>query len=187
MSVKPSDEYMHPNTGESNFNESMYFNFYDRAARCGAFARIGNRPNERYAEMTLAVYQPDGTALFNFKRPQIADNSAFDAGGMRFDVVDPFKHVRVIYDGHAVYLAQPRALEDQRARHASAGAAVFQQRQHGQHEAGGFAGAGLGNADHVLLLQDMRDRLALDIGRLGITGVGDGACNFGAQTQIGKR
>ena len=84
---------MHANTGEANFNESMYFNFYDRQARVGAFARIGNRPNERYAEMTIAVYQPDGTALFNYKRPEIADNSAFAAGGMRFDVVEPFKHL----------------------------------------------------------------------------------------------
>jgi hypothetical protein len=114
MSVKPSDEYMHPNTGESNFNESMYFNFYDPAARCGAFARIGNRPNERYAEMTIAIYQPDGTALFNFNRPEIADNSAFAAGGMRFEVIEPFKHLKVTYDGHAVYLAQPKDLEDPR-------------------------------------------------------------------------
>jgi hypothetical protein len=114
MSVKPTDEYMHPNTGESNFNESMYFNFYDRSARCGAFARIGNRPNERYAEMTIAIYQPDGTALFNFKRPEIADNAAFAAGGMRFDVVEPFKHLSLSYDGHAVYLARPHDLEDPR-------------------------------------------------------------------------
>ena len=114
MSVKPSDEYMHENSGEPNFNESMYFNFYDRSARCGAFARIGNRPNERYAEMTVAIYQPDGTALFNFKRPAIADNSAFAAGGMRFEVVEPFKHLTVSYDGHAVYLAQPLDLEDPR-------------------------------------------------------------------------
>ena len=115
MSIEPSDEYMHANTGEANFNESMYFNFYDRTARAGAFARIGNRPNERYAEMTIAVYLADGTALFNYKRPEIADNGAFDTGGMRFGVVDPFKHLRVTYDGHAVYLAQPLDLEDPRA------------------------------------------------------------------------
>jgi len=115
MSLQPSDEYMHANTGEPNFNESMYFNFYDRRAGVGGFARIGNRPNERYAEMTLALYQPDGTALFNFKRPEIANNDAFDAGGMRFSVVEPFKHLRVQYDGRAVVLADPLALEDPRA------------------------------------------------------------------------
>lgn len=111
MTVKPGDEYMHPNTGESNFNESMYFNFYDRAERCGGFARVGNRANEGYAEVTIALYQPDGTALFNYQRPPIADNSAFAAGGMRFDVVEPFEHLRVQYDGTAVYLARPRDLE----------------------------------------------------------------------------
>ena len=115
MSLAPSDEYMHANTGEPNFNESMYFNVYDRRARVGGFVRIGNRPNERYAEITVALYQADGTALFNFKRPEIADNSAFAAGGMRFEVVEPFKHLRVTYDGRAVYLANPLDLEDPRA------------------------------------------------------------------------
>jgi hypothetical protein len=114
MAVKPQDEYMHENTGESNFNESMYFNFYDRQARLGGFARIGNRANERYAEVTLAVYLPDGTALFNYMRPQIADNSAFNAGGMRFEVLEPFKRLRVTYDGSAVYLARPLDLEHPR-------------------------------------------------------------------------
>jgi hypothetical protein len=112
MALNPHDDGMHPNTGESNFNESMYFNFYDRQAKLGGFARLGNRANEGYAEMTLAVYQADGTVLFNYMRPSIADNSAFNAGGMRFEIVEPFKHLRVSYDGDAVYLAQPLALED---------------------------------------------------------------------------
>jgi hypothetical protein len=51
----PEDEFMHPNTGESNFNESMYFNFFDAAQRRGGFVRIGNRPNEGYAETTLCL------------------------------------------------------------------------------------------------------------------------------------
>jgi hypothetical protein len=114
MSIKPHDDYMHTNTGETNFNESMYFNFYDRAQRLGGFVRVGNRANEHYAEVTIAVFQPDGTALFNYKRPEIADNSAFDAGGMKLEVLEPFKHLRVSYDGHAVYLARPLELEDPR-------------------------------------------------------------------------
>ncbi len=112
MPLKPHDDHMHPNTGESNFNESMYFNFYDRQAALGGFVRLGNRANEGYAEMTLAVYQPDGTVLFNYMRPSITDNSAFNAGGMQFEVVEPFKHLRVRYDGDAVYLPRPLELED---------------------------------------------------------------------------
>ena len=42
-----------------------------------------------------------------------------------------------------------RRLQNQRARHAGAGAALFQQGQHRQHEGGGLAGAGLGDAQHV--------------------------------------
>ncbi len=112
MAVKPHDDYMHENTGEANFNESMYFNFYDRSAKLGGFARIGNRANEGYAEVTLTVYLPDGTAMFNYMRPSIADNSGFNAGGMRFEVLEPFKHLRVTYDGSAVFLARPLELEN---------------------------------------------------------------------------
>jgi hypothetical protein len=115
MSVNPEDEYMHDTAGEANFNESMYFNFYDRSRRVGGFVRIGNRANEGYAEVTLAIYQPDGTALFNYKRPSIDDNSAFAAGGLTFEVLKPFEHLHASYDGHAVYLARPLDLEDPRA------------------------------------------------------------------------
>jgi hypothetical protein len=111
MMIKPHDDFMHENTGEPNFNESMYFNFYDRRAKLGGFARIGNRPNEGYAEVTLAVYLSDGTAMFNYARPPIADNATFNAGGMRFDVIEPFQHLRVTYDGSAVFLAEPLQLE----------------------------------------------------------------------------
>ena len=64
-----ADDLMHQNTGESNYNESAYYNFYDPAQRLGGFVRIGNRPNEGYAEMTLCLYLPDGTAGFMFGRP----------------------------------------------------------------------------------------------------------------------
>jgi hypothetical protein len=80
----------------------------------GGFVRIGNRPNA-HAEMTIAVYLPDHTALFMYKRPQIADNARFAAGGMEFTVHEPFKRLSVSYDGHAVYLAQPLDLADPKA------------------------------------------------------------------------
>ena len=49
----------------------MYFNFFDNAKGLGGFLRIGNRANEQYAEVTLTLYQPDGTVLFTWKRPEI--------------------------------------------------------------------------------------------------------------------
>ena len=81
--VKPEDDYTHPLGPEENFNESVYFNFFDREKQMGGFLRIGNRANEGHAEMTVIVYQPDGSALFNYKRPQITSNDGWDAGGLQ--------------------------------------------------------------------------------------------------------
>ena len=95
LRLEPSDEYMHPLESAKNFNESMYFNVFDPADRIGGWFRLGNRANEGYAEMTTCIYLPDGRVGFMFSRPEIADNDAFDAGGMRFDVVEPFEAQRV--------------------------------------------------------------------------------------------
>ena len=110
-----ADDLMHENTGESNYNESAYYNFYDPAQRLGGFVRIGNRPNEGYAEMTLCLYLPDGTVGFMFGRPKIPDNARFDAGGMRFEVRAPMREHAIAYDGTACHLARPLDLLDPRA------------------------------------------------------------------------
>ena len=93
----------------------MYFNFFDPSRRLGGFLRIGNRPNERTAETTVCLYQPDGRVVFNFKRPEIADNTRFEAGGMRFEVEAPFERLRIEYAGKACRLADPLAMRDPRA------------------------------------------------------------------------
>jgi hypothetical protein len=106
----PSDEHPHPVPADPSFNESMYFNFYDRTAGLGGFVRLGNRPNEGHAEMTFCAFLPGDRALFDFRRVPIADNSAYRAGGMSFEVLEPFRALRVRYEGPALYLEDPRAL-----------------------------------------------------------------------------
>src|SRR5262249_43205980 len=110
-----TDDLMHENTGESNYNESAYYNFYDPAQRLGGFLRIGNRPNEGYAEMTLCLYLPDGTVGFMFGRPRISDNARFEAGGMRFEVRAPMREHVIGYEGNACVLERPLDLLDPRA------------------------------------------------------------------------
>ena len=73
------DDYTHDLGPESNFNESMYFNFFDRQRKSGGFVRLGNRANEGNAEMTMTLYLPDGSVMFQFKRPSIEHNDAMDA------------------------------------------------------------------------------------------------------------
>jgi hypothetical protein len=53
--IKPEDDYTHELGPEPNFNESVYFNFFDPVQNRGGFVRIGNRANEGYAEMTVIV------------------------------------------------------------------------------------------------------------------------------------
>lgn len=110
--VKLEDDYTHPLGPEENFNESVYFNFFDRNANRGGFVRIGNRANEGHAEMTIIVYNADGSAFFNYKRPQISTNDGWNAGGLSVEVLDPMVKVRTKYEGKAVYLADPREMRD---------------------------------------------------------------------------
>lgn len=112
--VRPEDDYTHPLGPEQNFNESVYFNFFDREQNRGGFVRIGNRANEGYAEMTVIVYNTDGSALFNYARPKIASNDGWNAGGLEVQVVVPGEKLRTIYDGDTVYLKDPRAMSDPR-------------------------------------------------------------------------
>ncbi len=107
LRLEPSDEYMHPLEEATNFNESMYFNVFDPNSRIGGFCRLGNRANEGNAEMTTCLYLPDGRVGFMFGRPEITTNDSFDAGGMRFEVIEPFESLRVSYRGKVVLLDEP--------------------------------------------------------------------------------
>jgi hypothetical protein len=112
--LKAEDDYTHPLGLEPNFNESMYFNFFDPEQALGGFIRIGNRANEGRAEVTVTLYRPDGRVLFTFKRAPIAHNDAFDAGGARFEVLEPGQKLRSVYEGSVVELAEPRNMQDPR-------------------------------------------------------------------------
>ncbi len=110
--IVPEDDFTHPLGEETNFNESMYFNFFDPDRSIGGFVRLGNRANEGNAEMTVCLYLADGRVLFNFKRAPIDHNDAFDAGGLRFEVVEPSEELRTVYSGAAFELKEARKLSD---------------------------------------------------------------------------
>jgi hypothetical protein len=105
--LRPEDDLMHPVGPDAQHNESMFFNFFDEAAGLGGFVRIGNRPNEGHAEMTFCLFLSDGSLLFQWGRPEIADNSGFRAAGLSFDVDEPGLQQRVRFDAAAVHIADP--------------------------------------------------------------------------------
>ena len=112
--LEPQDDLMHEVEAASNYNESRYYNFSDRRSGVGGWVRMGNRPNEGYAEMTVCLYLPDGRVGFMFKRPRIESNEAHDAGGLRFEVVEPYREHRIAYDGTVCVLDRPRDMADPR-------------------------------------------------------------------------
>lgn len=112
LRLEPADEYLHELGPEPTFNESMYFNVVDARLGVGAFVRLGNRANEGRGEMTCCIYLPDGRVAFMFQRPEVHTNDAFDAAGMRFEVVTPFEELRVTYDGQVVVLDDPLQMAD---------------------------------------------------------------------------
>jgi hypothetical protein len=110
--IKPEDDYTHPLGPETNFNESVYFNFFDPVQGRGGFIRMGNRANEGYAELTVIIYNPDGSVLFNYKKPSITHNDCWDAGGGSIEVLVPGEKIRTAYTGAALYMANPRDMQD---------------------------------------------------------------------------
>jgi hypothetical protein len=107
-----ADEYNHPPTNEPQFNESAYFNFVDSTSEYATLIRMGNRVNEGHAEATVLVYLPGGAAALHFGRPTITTNDVFDAGGLRFDVIEPLQRMRCVYEGEANVLASGLDLAD---------------------------------------------------------------------------
>lgn len=112
MKLVPEDDYMHPLEEAENFNESMYFNVFDRDQKIGGWFRLANRPNEGRGEMSCCIYLPDGRIGFMFRRPERHDNEALDGGGMTFSVVEPHKRMRLKYRGKLCVMADPQQMSD---------------------------------------------------------------------------
>ncbi len=113
--LEPQDEFPHDPGEAKNYNESMYFNVFDPASKMGGWFRIGNRPNEQYAEISVCLYLPDGRIAFAFARPAIEANTEMAAGGLRIEVQEPFKRLKVTYSGKALLLDHPHEMADPKA------------------------------------------------------------------------
>lgn len=106
------DEDVHLPSDDTNFNESVYANGFDPARRLGGWMRLGNRVHEKYAELSVCLYLPDGRVACQFQRPGISDNGQFAAGGMEYRVRDPLRSVTMTYNGEILVLDDPELLRD---------------------------------------------------------------------------
>ncbi|MGJ9413232.1 hypothetical protein ACHAAC_11050 [Aeromicrobium sp. CF4.19] len=113
-SFKPNDDYLHPITDHPDHNESAYYSFAVHDGLTG-WVRIGNRVNDGFAEVTICLYLPDGSIGFWWDRADIRDPLLHDAGGLTFEVIEPFQHHRVTYRGPVAIFTDYRVLENPRA------------------------------------------------------------------------
>jgi hypothetical protein len=118
--LTPADEFPHRPDAAVNFSESVYVNAFDTATGVGGWMRLGNRVNEGYAELSVCLYLPDGRVACQFLKPEIASNDQFSAGGLRFECIEPFKTVRMTYEGELLLLDDPNLLRDPKRLNASA-------------------------------------------------------------------
>jgi hypothetical protein len=110
--LDPIDEFPHEPGSARNYNESMYLNVFDPERLVGGWFRIGNRPNEQYAEISVCLYLPDGRVGFIFGRPAITNNERMDAGGLSIEVIEPFKRLKIRYQGDLLILKMPADMAD---------------------------------------------------------------------------
>ena len=80
-----------------------------------------------------------------------------------------------------------RRLQDERARHARAGAALLQHGQHRQHECRCLAGPGLRDTEHVAPGEHVGDSLILNGSGSFVTSRRNGGENLFGQAEMGKR
>lgn len=119
IALGADDEATHEPGDQINWNESRYIDFWDPAARAGGWFRIGNRPNAGYAEMSACAFLPDGRSAFAFARAPIGGNVS-TAGGLSWEVVEPWRTTRVTYAGEMSLFDVPWVLTDPKRAFATA-------------------------------------------------------------------
>jgi len=122
------DECLHESLGQPLYNESVYFNFVTRGAGAGPLGgilRVGLRPTDGYAELSLNLPLDGGTTIFLYEREPL-DQGDFHPGaatwrcaGMELAAIEPLYRWRLRYDGSG-----PRRLLDARAFGAHPGATL---------------------------------------------------------------
>jgi hypothetical protein len=118
VALTDEDEGLHEVGTASNWNESRYVDFWDASARAGGWLRIGMRPNEQRAEVSVCAYLPDGRIAVRFDRTPI-DGNGLAAGGQNWHVDEPYARNTVRYAGPVHVLPDGWLLTDPRRAYAT--------------------------------------------------------------------
>jgi hypothetical protein len=91
-------DFVHPFGEHADWNESFYFNAYDKEKDICTFMRIGLKPNRREKTMFCFFIMPDGSVIGARGEEELHDTS-FRAKGLVFERIRPEKEWRLTFNG----------------------------------------------------------------------------------------
>jgi hypothetical protein len=100
-------DVLHSPGSHNEWNESFYFNFYDRAADICGFMRIGLKPNKNEKSMFCFLMMPDGS-LVGMKGAQGCESQVLEVKGLSFEKVIPEKKWGLAFNGPAMRMKGER-------------------------------------------------------------------------------
>lgn len=96
--VTAETDIVHPFGGHIDWNESFYFNMYDRDKDICAFMRIGLKPNRWEKNMFCYLIMPDGTTV-GTRETESYDGPDLSVAGLRYRKIVPDKEWLLDYSG----------------------------------------------------------------------------------------
>lgn len=100
--ITERDEGRHPAGPGELWNESYYFNFYDRRTQLGGFARIGTQANRQRSSLIFLLFK-QGRPVFNrFLLDLPYTEEGMDQGitvaGLTYRVLEPLKSMEIRFE-----------------------------------------------------------------------------------------
>ncbi len=105
-----STDELHTPGSEENWNESFYFNFYDRGQDICGFMRIGLRPNKKEKEVFCYLMMPDGH-IFGETGNVPMENNDLDGSGLKLTKMEEEKVWKLNFEGELTDLHREGAKE----------------------------------------------------------------------------
>ena len=93
-----STDVIHEFGSHEEWNESFYFNFYDRGQDICGFMRIGLKPNRKEKSVFCFLMMPDGSTL-GIKDAMEMENNDLEAKGLKFVKIEDDKKWRLEFSG----------------------------------------------------------------------------------------
>lgn len=91
-------DVIHEFGSHEEWNESFYFNFYDRGQDICGFMRIGLKPNKKEKHVFCYLMMPDGN-IVGLKDQAVMENNDLDALGLKFTKLEDEKRWKLDFEG----------------------------------------------------------------------------------------